>query len=162
MHNTFICLIVHLSTDVFTNKDLDMKEIYIYIAIEDFTSTLLGWDLLKSVFAYDIQGESVLNFKTGGQSTDPSACTKGQPIYLTNDLLKAISVFENPNGRKSGGVGSPLDQFEIRNLLSLDAPIIANFQISLTNIRLYLTISAFIALFLNLLATNYNKVIANS
>ena len=57
---------------------------------------------------------------------------------------------------------SPLDQFEIRNLLSLDAPILANLQISLTNIGLYLTISASIALVLNLLATNYNKVIANS
>ena len=57
---------------------------------------------------------------------------------------------------------SPLDQFEIRNLLSLDAPILANLHISLTNIGLYLAIAAFIALFLNLLATNYNKVIANS
>lgn len=96
------------------------------------------------------------------EAKNPEKNMNMSSIYLTNDLLKAISVFENPNGRKSGGVGSPLDQFEIRNLLSLDAPIIANFQISLTNIRLYLTISAFIALFLNLLATNYNKVIANS
>ena len=61
-----------------------------------------------------------------------------------------------------GPVKSPLDQFEIRNLLSLDAPILANLHISLTNIGLYLTITAFIALILNLLATNYNKVIANS
>lgn len=59
-------------------------------------------------------------------------------------------------------VNSPLDQFEIRNLLSLDAPILANIHISLTNIGLYLTIAAYIALTLNLLATNYNKVIANS
>lgn len=57
---------------------------------------------------------------------------------------------------------SPLDQFEIRNLLSLDAPVLANLHISLTNIGLYLTITAFIALVLNILATNYNKVIANS
>jgi F-type H+-transporting ATPase subunit a len=57
---------------------------------------------------------------------------------------------------------SPLDQFEIRNLLSLDAPILGNLQISLTNIGLYLTIGAFFALTLNLLATNYNKVISNS
>ena len=56
---------------------------------------------------------------------------------------------------------SPLDQFEIRNLLSLDAPIFANLHFSLTNIRLYLTLSAFIALMLNFLATNYNKVISN-
>ena len=59
-------------------------------------------------------------------------------------------------------ITSPLDQFEIRNLLSLDAPILANLHISLTNIGLYLTITAFIALVLNLLAINYNKVIANS
>ena len=61
-----------------------------------------------------------------------------------------------------GPVESPLDQFEIRNLLSLDAPILANLHISLTNIGLYLTITASVALVLKLLATNYNKVIANS
>ncbi|KAK4538935.1 hypothetical protein RGQ29_032148 [Quercus rubra] len=35
---------------------------------------------------------------------------------------------------------SPLDQFEIRNLLSIDAPLLGNTSISLTNIGLYLTI----------------------
>ena len=35
---------------------------------------------------------------------------------------------------------SPLDQFEIRDLFSLDAPILGNLHISLTNIGLYLTI----------------------
>jgi F-type H+-transporting ATPase subunit a len=59
-------------------------------------------------------------------------------------------------------ITSPLDQFEIRNLLSLDAPILANLHISFTNIGLYLTIAASIVLTLNLLATNYNKVIANN
>jgi len=59
-------------------------------------------------------------------------------------------------------ITSPLDQFEIRNLLSLDAPILANLHISLTNIGLYLTIGAFIVLTLNVLATNYNKVVSNS
>lgn len=56
---------------------------------------------------------------------------------------------------------SPLDQFEIRNLLSIDAPIIANMQISLTNIGLYLTIGAFLILSLNILAINYNKIVSN-
>lgn len=56
---------------------------------------------------------------------------------------------------------SPLDQFEIRNLLSLDAPILANLHISLTNIGLYLTIGVLIALTLNILATNYNRVVSN-
>lgn len=59
-------------------------------------------------------------------------------------------------------ISSPLDQFEIRNLLSLDAPILANLHISLTNIGLYLTIGAFIALTLNLLTTNYDKIVSNS
>ncbi len=58
-------------------------------------------------------------------------------------------------------ITSPLDQFEIRNLLSLDAPILANLHLSLTNVGLYLTIAAFLVLTVNLLATNYNKVIAN-
>jgi F-type H+-transporting ATPase subunit a len=56
---------------------------------------------------------------------------------------------------------SPLDQFEIRNLLSIDAPILANMQISLTNIGLYLTIGAFLIISLNLLAINYNKIVSN-
>jgi F-type H+-transporting ATPase subunit a len=59
-------------------------------------------------------------------------------------------------------ITSPLDQFEIRNLLSLDAPIFGNLHLSLTNIGLYLTIGAFSVLTLNVLATNYNKVVSNS
>lgn len=39
-------------------------------------------------------------------------------------------------------ISSPLDQFEIRNFLSLDAPILANLHLSLSNIGLYLTIAA--------------------
>jgi F-type H+-transporting ATPase subunit a len=57
---------------------------------------------------------------------------------------------------------SPLDQFEIRNLISLDAPIIGNLHLSITNIGLYLTIGTFLVLTLNILATNYNKVVSNS
>ena len=59
-------------------------------------------------------------------------------------------------------ITTPLDQFEIRNLLSLDAPILGNLHISLTNIGLYLSIGTIFILGLNLLATNYNKVISNS
>jgi F-type H+-transporting ATPase subunit a len=58
-------------------------------------------------------------------------------------------------------VSSPLDQFEIRNLLSIDAPVLANIHLSITNIGLYLTVGAFLILSLNLLATNYNKVVSN-
>jgi len=58
-------------------------------------------------------------------------------------------------------ISSPLDQFEIRNLLYLDAPILANMHLSITNIGLYLTIGAFLILSFNLLATNYNKLVSN-
>jgi F-type H+-transporting ATPase subunit a len=57
---------------------------------------------------------------------------------------------------------SPLDQFEVRNLLSLDAPILGNLSFSLTNIALYLTIGGYLVLILNLMATNNNKVVSNS
>ena len=56
---------------------------------------------------------------------------------------------------------SPLDQFAIRNLLSLDAPILGDANISLTNIGLYVTISAVIVLTLFVISNNYNKVVSN-
>jgi F-type H+-transporting ATPase subunit a len=59
-------------------------------------------------------------------------------------------------------IPSPLDQFEIRNLLSLDAPILGNLHISITNIGLYLTIGGLLVLALNVLSTNYNKVVSNN
>jgi hypothetical protein len=59
-------------------------------------------------------------------------------------------------------IPSPLDQFEIRNLLSIDAPMLGNLHLSITNIGLYLSLGAFIVLSLNILATNYNKLVSNS
>jgi len=58
-------------------------------------------------------------------------------------------------------ITSPLDQFEIRNLLSLDAPVLANLHLSLTNIGLYLTMAGVIIFGISVLTTNYNKVICN-
>ena len=51
---------------------------------------------------------------------------------------------------------SPLDQFIIKNLFSFKADLLANLQISLTNIGLYLIISTFIIFVLYTVATNYN------
>jgi F-type H+-transporting ATPase subunit a len=59
-------------------------------------------------------------------------------------------------------ITSPLDQFEIRNFLSLDAPLFGNIHLSLTNIGFYLTIATLLVIFSNLLATNYNKVLSNN
>jgi F-type H+-transporting ATPase subunit a len=56
-------------------------------------------------------------------------------------------------------VASPLSQFEIRDLLSLD--VLGNIHFSVTNIGLYLTIGAFFLLVINLLSTNYNKLVSN-
>lgn len=55
---------------------------------------------------------------------------------------------------------SPLEQFEIRDLLSLDA--LGNIHLSITNIGLYLTIGAFFIFMLNILSTNYNRLVSNN
>nr|AZB86622.1 ATP synthase subunit 6 [Endoconidiophora resinifera]AZL93775.1 ATP synthase subunit 6 [Endoconidiophora resinifera]AZL93792.1 ATP synthase subunit 6 [Endoconidiophora resinifera]AZL93806.1 ATP synthase subunit 6 [Endoconidiophora resinifera] len=56
---------------------------------------------------------------------------------------------------------SPLDQFEIRNLLSIDLPVLGNLQFSLTNIGLYLIIGTIFIILLGLLSTNYNRLEGN-
>ena len=57
---------------------------------------------------------------------------------------------------------SPLDQFEVRNLISLNAPILGNLSLSLTNIGLYLTLGGYLVFILSLVSTNNEKIISNS
>ena len=57
---------------------------------------------------------------------------------------------------------SPLDQFEVRDLISLNAPILGNLSLSLTNIGLYLTLGGYLVFTLSLIATNNEKIISNS
>jgi len=57
---------------------------------------------------------------------------------------------------------SPLDQFEIRNLISLDAPVLGHLSFSLTNIGLYLTIAGYLVLMTGLLSNNNNRIISNA
>ena len=59
-------------------------------------------------------------------------------------------------------ISGPLDQFEIRTLLSLDAPIWADTEITPTNIGLYLIIGVILAFLLNQLATNYYQIVSNN
>ena len=59
-------------------------------------------------------------------------------------------------------VSGPLDQFEVRGLLSIDANWLGNLHPSLTNMGLYLSLSIFILLTYSLLATNSNKIIPNN
>jgi F-type H+-transporting ATPase subunit a len=56
---------------------------------------------------------------------------------------------------------SPLDQFEIRDLLSLNAPILGNLSLSLTNIGLYLTLGGYLIFILSLIAINNDKIVSN-
>ena len=55
-----------------------------------------------------------------------------------------------------------LDQFEIRDLFSFNAPIFGNLHISLTNIGLYLIIGIIFLLILNVLSTNFNRLVGNN
>ena len=57
---------------------------------------------------------------------------------------------------------SPLDQFEIRDLIGVKAPIFFNTQIFLTNISMYLCLGTVIAIALNVIALNKEKTVANS
>lgn len=53
---------------------------------------------------------------------------------------------------------SPLDQFEIRDIISLKANILGNIQFSITNIGIFLSISLFVILIMHLLSTNFNYI----
>jgi len=57
---------------------------------------------------------------------------------------------------------SPLDQFEIRDFISLDAPILGNLHLSITNIGFYLILAFFITLIFNIIGNNYNKLVSNN
>ena len=61
----------------------------------------------------------------------------------------------------SNNANSPLDQFEIRNLISLDVPILGYLRIFVTNIAFYLVTATVIAFTFNLLGTNKDKIVAN-
>ena len=58
-------------------------------------------------------------------------------------------------------LSSPLDQFDIRTLISLNAPIFSNINISITNIGLYLIIAGSSIIILTILAINLNKLVGN-
>jgi len=54
---------------------------------------------------------------------------------------------------------SPLNQFEIMDLLKFN--VLNYINVSITNIGFYLTLGCFFILTLNLLSTNYNKLVSN-
>lgn len=59
-------------------------------------------------------------------------------------------------------VASPLDQFEIRDLISLDFSFLNDLHLSLTNIGFYLTLAITILAVISLLASNYQKIVSHN
>jgi F-type H+-transporting ATPase subunit a len=59
-------------------------------------------------------------------------------------------------------ITTPLDQFEIRDLISIGVPVFADLHISLTNISFYLIICFFILLNFNFVSNNLNRLVPNS
>jgi F-type H+-transporting ATPase subunit a len=59
-------------------------------------------------------------------------------------------------------ITSPLDQFEIRDLISLDAPLLGNLHISITNIALYLFTAFTIIVLLTIMTNNNRKLVYNN
>jgi F-type H+-transporting ATPase subunit a len=54
---------------------------------------------------------------------------------------------------------TPLDQFEIRDFLTIDAPILGDIHISLTNMSFYIIISSIIIITLTGLINKFPKFI---
>lgn len=58
-------------------------------------------------------------------------------------------------------VYNPLDQFEIRDLVKVELPILFDMHLSITNIGLYCTIATVLIITVILLSNNLNKIIYN-
>jgi F-type H+-transporting ATPase subunit a len=57
---------------------------------------------------------------------------------------------------------NPLKQFDIQDLLYLDAPLLGNIHISITNIGFYLIVGLVFIMIMNLLGTNRNRLVSNN
>ena len=80
-------------------------------------------------------------------------CLSGFLKVYNLALRYKMSTLSFTSHNLSTEILSPLNQFEIRDLLSIDA--LGNLHISITNIGFYLTIGAFFFLVINLLSINY-------
>jgi len=90
--------------------------------------------------------------------------TKKKTKIKTQSIVIIKIIFEKKNTSymiKNINILSPNDQLEIRNLFSIDTPLLANINLSITNIGLYMTIAAFMAFYYSILATNHMKITPN-
>ena len=69
-------------------------------------------------------------------------------------LIEEVEISKN--------IDSPLDQFEIKDLLSIKGEVMSNATLSLTNIGLYLTASMLLVLSYSIITSNREKVIPNN
>jgi F-type H+-transporting ATPase subunit a len=79
-------------------------------------------------------------------------------IYIMIKNMLSSSIFN----RSDLFIYSPLEQFDVVDLISLNAPIFDYFNISLTNFALYSLITLFLILALHLYADNENKLIPSN
>jgi F-type H+-transporting ATPase subunit a len=69
-------------------------------------------------------------------------------------------MFINSNLNQSNlFINSPLEQFDVINLISFNAPIFGYLNITLTNFALYSLITLFLILALHMFSNNENKLL---
>ena len=59
-------------------------------------------------------------------------------------------------------IKNPLDQFDIKDLLSWNAHILGDISLSVTNIGLYLNIAGYVVFTFSLLSSNNSKLVPNA
>jgi len=86
--------------------------------------------------------------------------------YDTVNNLSLLSDEENIEGESPilpfEINGSPLDQFIIRDIISVTIALLGNIRIALTNIGVYLLIAGWLSIAFNLIAINNKRIIINS
>lgn len=79
-----------------------------------------------------INSHNEINTINFGHGNNNASCSNNKPLAVKYAQSSKLDFMQ-----------SSLNQFEIRNPLSLDAPLLANLQLYLVNTRLYLTIYRF-------------------
>ena len=75
--------------------------------------------------------------------------------------IKEIKILFPEPGEEDILYLSPLDQFEIRDLIMIDLPIFLNVHLSLTNIGMYFLLSTYVIIIMMLISNNLKKIIHN-
>jgi hypothetical protein len=82
---------------------------------------------------------------------------------LTRGLIGYFMYLNNYQyiGNHFEEILSPLDQFEIRDLLNVDIGILGNSHFAVTNIFLYISLATIIILSFNAINNNFGKLVPN-